>query len=269
MCVLTAEADIDALLEEKVAAIRKEVVLVTEELYAKERTIMRKETESLEDENALLKHQMTHLAEDLYAKEHAMRKRTESLEEENALLKHQMARLEKDLYAKEHAMRKRTENLEDENALLKSQLIHLAAQQRHDNVSLIAFSVVSHEDFATAGTNIHYPVTYVNIGNGWHNQTHAFRAPVAGVYYFTACCRVSGNTGAAYAHIMHTTEANQTAVATLYVSGDNAVNSGHANSVLLQLDALDYVSVHLVTGILESSTAGIYSTFSGFLLVQL
>ena len=82
-----------------------------------------------------------------------------------------MTHLAEDLYAKEEAMRKRTESLEDESALLKSQLMHLAAQQRHDNVSLIAFSVAPHEDFGTENSNTDYSVTYVNIGGDWHEQT--------------------------------------------------------------------------------------------------
>ena len=301
MCVLTAEADIDVLLEEKVAAIRKEVVLVTEDLYAKECTTLRKQIENLEDENALLKHQMTHLAEDLYAKEEAMRKRTESLEDkntflknqmthlgvdlyakertimrkqigsledENASLKNQMTHLAEDLYAKEEAMRKRTESLEDETALLKSQLMHLAAQQRHDNVSGVAFSVASHEDFGTEDSNIDYPVIYVNIGGGWHEQTHAFQAPVAGVYYFTTSCRSVYGSSDTYVNIVLTTGADQITVASLNTDGD-PLTGGDANSVILQLAALDFVSVHLASGNLRGDSGAVFSTFSGFLLFQL
>ena len=36
--------------------------------------------------------------------------------------------------------------------------------------------------FFTIGANVPYPVTYINIGGGWHEQTHTFQAPVAGVY---------------------------------------------------------------------------------------
>ena len=204
MCVLTAEADIDALLEEKVAVIRKEVVLVTE-----------------------------------------------------------------DLYAKEQRMRKLTESLKDENALLKNQVMHLAAQQRQDNVSLIAFSVVSHENFDTTGSNIQYPVTYINIGGGWHNQTHSFQAPVAGVYYFTASCRAAENAPDTFVRMIHTTATDQTVVASLFAYGENDVKTGDANSVILQLGALDYVSVRLDTGALKSHPNDVYSTFSGFLLLQL
>ena len=204
MCVLTAEADIDTLLEEKVAAIRKEVVLVTEDLYAQERAIIRKQVGSLEDEIALL----------------------------------------------------------------KNQLMHLAAEQGQSSMSQIAFSVVSHEDFTIVGSNIDYNVTYINIGGAWHNQTHTFQAPVAGVYYFTTSCRAVYGVGNTYVNIVVTTAVDQTIVASLFGNG-NPLRSGDANSVILQLDALDYVSVHLDAGAISSTASEVQSTFSGFLLFQL
>ena len=57
-------------------------------------------------------------------------------------------------------------------------------------------------------------------------------------------------------------------MASLSADGD-PLTSGDANSVILQLDVVDYVFVHLDIGDMASDSEAVFSTFSGFLLFLL
>ena len=70
--------------------------------------------------------------------------------------------------------------------------------------------------------------------------------------------------------MVHTTEAGSTRVASIMGSNSFLGRNGDANTVMLELEEGDVVSVQLQNngGVIGSQSSNIFSTFSGFLLFQ-
>ncbi len=154
----------------------------------------------------------------------------------------------------------------------------LMADTKHeDDLIKVAFSVASHSPFGpvTVDTNIPYEVNYTNIGNGWNSAISAFRAPVDGLYVFSASMRSSFvSFDNAICHIVHTDSVGQSIVASMYGGFGEGLGaeSGMSNSVIIELERDDYVSVQFSARYpdarLYSAEDEVYSTFSGFLLFR-
>ncbi len=159
-------------------------------------------------------------------------------------------------------------------AAMKGQIEHLTtAGPRHDEESTqVAFSVVSRNTFGnvTEDMNIPFEITYTNIGGGWSSVGNAFMAPVSGVYEFTASFRSQGSVDNAWGHIVHSHDAGQTRLASIFGGGPDHGISGDSNSVIIEVEQGDYVSVQLVGNgaYIYGDSSVTFSSFSGFLLFQ-
>ena len=71
-----------------------------------------------------------------------------------------------------------------------------------------------------------------------------------------------------YTHLLHTRTTDQTTVASLF-GHRSVIRTGYDNSVILQLNAQDFVSVYLGVGEIYSSSDNVYSTFSQFHFIQI
>ncbi len=71
-----------------------------------------------------------------------------------------------------------------------------------------------------------------------------------------------------FCHIVHSSDSGQTTVASMH--GFVGSYHGDANSVIIELEVGDAVSVQMLSGggMLLSSSNSVYSTFSGVLLFQ-
>ena len=119
----------------------------------------------------------------------------------------------------------------------------------------------------TIDTNISFEIILVNIGSGWFPATNSFLAPVAGVYLFSASMVKTGSSGTV-CHIVHTAEGPQESRVVSMRGYTGTSLDGDANTVIIELEQGDLVSVQLESGDGEiwSSDEEIYSSFSGLLL---
>ncbi|XP_060602845.1 complement C1q-like protein 4 [Ruditapes philippinarum] len=103
-------------------------------------------------------------------------------------------------------------------------------------------------------------VTYV--GNGYHSHVGTFIAPMSGTYVFSATL-VSFYHVSAHAQFVK----NGQAVTTMYVSGAEAGYDTTSQTIVLQLQKGDDVTVQN-SDTDKSFYGGSHSTFSGFLLFE-
>lgn len=156
--------------------------------------------------------------------------------------------------------------LENKLAALELEVVE---RPRHITEDHIAFSVESHQNFGpvTVDTNIPFEVVRTNVGGAWQAHINSFFAPRAGLYLFSTSFR--GNAGGpVYSAIVHTTASEGSErTASLYSPSD--LHTGDANTVILEVDVGDLVSVQLLaegSGTIESLAANVFSTFTGFFL---
>lgn len=152
---------------------------------------------------------------------------------------------------------------------LKQQMQDLQAitNPRHSKVEdQIAFSVYSNRHFGPTMnyTNIPFPLVHTNIGGAWLRLINSFQATRAGVYLFTASIRGMDEGSSAYAAIVHTTPLGSQKTVNLYSPW--STYTGDANTVILEVEVDDLVSVQLDGGEIDSFNEFHYSTFSGVLL---
>lgn len=128
-----------------------------------------------------------------------------------------------------------------------------------------AFSVHSRSSFGPVSVDTIIPYDYVhtNIGGAWLPQVNTFQATRAGVYLFSTSIQGLSDEDV-YVAIVHATSSGSETAASLY--SPSGLYTGDANTVILEVDVGDFVSVQLNGGTIGSSSSYRYSTFSGFLL---
>ena len=163
--------------------------------------------------------------------------------------------------------------LQEENIFIKEHIANLVeADTKHDgDENQIAFSVGSEFDFGpvTDDTIIPFGLIFSNAGGGWSSSINAFQAPVDGVYQFSASIRsASGLVDNANCVLVRTTPTEHIPLVAMFAGNSGNGVSGDANSVIVELDAGDFVTVQLKSGIsiIASYSDRVFSTFSGFLI---
>ena len=133
--------------------------------------------------------------------------------------------------------------------------------------SLVIFSVARSSKFGPYEkvTNITYDHIFVNIGNGFNNETSAFKAPCKGVYWFTFTAR---------GPYVSTYKAEDVS---LVHNGNNVVRASVSwlgtggNTIALILEAGDLVWTRMHVYIQKELYSNYlrYITFSGYLMSPL
>jgi hypothetical protein len=136
--------------------------------------------------------------------------------------------------------------------------------RRAENETPVAFfaRMDKHLEHAGIHQNIIFETAVTNVGNGYHSHVGTFIAPVSGTYVFSATLlsfyHVSG-------HVQFVK--NGQAVTNMYVSGSEAGYDTTSQTIVLQLQKGDDVTVQNLDS--DKSFLGIgYGTFTGFLLFE-
>ena len=129
----------------------------------------------------------------------------------------------------------------------------------------VAFSAFRNSASGGVGANqgIVFDLVQVNQGNGYHNQHGLFIAPQSGIYFFTTSLLHPSQSQPSHNSIMK----NGVAVARFHAESNQWEQT--SQSIILNVNAGDEIYVRNDDYNNESYNAGLYSSFSGFLLWQL
>ncbi|XP_045175972.2 complement C1q-like protein 2 [Mercenaria mercenaria] len=136
--------------------------------------------------------------------------------------------------------------------------------RRAENETPVAFfaKMGSHLDHAGIHQTFIFEIVVTNVGNAYNNHLGVFVAPVAGTYVFSTTL-VSSYHVNAHAQFVK----NGKAITTMFVSGGESGHDTTSQTIVLQLQKGDDVSVQNLDSD-KSFYGSSHSTFSGFLLQE-
>ncbi|XP_045209571.2 uncharacterized protein LOC123561339 [Mercenaria mercenaria] len=169
-----------------------------------------------------------------------------------------------------HEMDKTEETSNDRNGRIKSaktpfrEVMPASRIRRAENENPVAFFATLSQHLTHMGA--HQPITFdnvvTNIGNAYNSHFGSFIAPVSGTYVFSA-------TLFALLHNTYSAEIvkNGQTLTRMYVYGSDTVRDTTSQTIVLELQKGDDVSVHNIN--VDRPVHGDhYSTFAGFLLQE-
>ncbi|XP_063068953.1 complement C1q-like protein 2 [Engraulis encrasicolus] len=156
---------------------------------------------------------------------------------------------------------KQLHDTKNELSKVKAEVVELKAKQEK---GMIAFSGALPNGIRDEA-HLRYTRLFTNVGNAYNSTTGDFTAPVKGVYFFTFVILASNsrNSGAILTR-------NGDVVLTSHdLKGSGDPTDTTTNSVVLQLEAGENISMQQWLGSRLYETNNKHNTFSGFLLFAL